>query len=135
MRYNTHAEGFGSMLKGKRILLVEDEAMLAMALEDMLTGEDATVIGPAASLEQALTITREALRKGGLDAAVLDINIAGQQIWPVMELLRSNGVPVVVQTGYTNFHSSNAPVLHKPYSSTELVAALDDATTRMTPAV
>jgi len=115
------------MLQGKRILLVEDEAILAALINDVLCDENAVVIGPAGSVIRAIEITKEALREGGLDAAILDINIAGEPVWPVVDILRRNEIPYVFQTGYTEFRS-DARVLHKPYSSTDLIGAVEDVT-------
>ena len=83
-------------LKGKRILVVEDEALIAVMVEDMLTDMGSNVIGPAATIEAALRLARSE----ELDAAVLDVNVRGERIDPVAEALMARGVPVLFATGY-----------------------------------
>jgi len=68
-----------SPLAGRRVLVIEDEMIVAMLLEDMLADLGCTVLGPAARVDQALTIIAAA---GSLDAAVLDVNLNGQKSYP-----------------------------------------------------
>jgi DNA-binding NarL/FixJ family response regulator len=84
-------------LAGRRILLVEDEMLVSMALESTLQDSGATVIGPLARVKQAL----EAARREQIDAAVLDINLAGEKVFPVADLLAERGIPFVFYTGYS----------------------------------
>ena len=115
------------MLKGKRILIIEDQALLALLIEDVLMAEEADVVGTAATLTVAFDMVSSALRDRGLDAAVVDLDLAGQSALPVIDLLRSNEVPVVIQTGYADFRS-DAPILRKPYAMNDLVATLVEVT-------
>lgn len=80
----------------RRILVVEDEALLAMMIEDMLTEAGYEVVGPAPRLEDALELARNA----AFDIAILDMNLAGVSSIPVADVLRSRGIPYVFATGY-----------------------------------
>jgi CheY-like chemotaxis protein len=85
-------------LAGRRILVVEDQYLLAMDLKRTLERSGATVVGPVGSAERALALIPEALP---LDAAILDINLeAGGTAYPVAEVLRARKVPFVFATGY-----------------------------------
>lgn len=82
---------------GKRsILVVEDEALIAMLLCDMLAELDCRVVGPLGRLEQAI----EATRREEFDAAILDVNLNGEVVYPVAETLRDRGIPFAFATGY-----------------------------------
>jgi CheY-like chemotaxis protein len=111
-------------LAGRRILVVEDEALVAIALEDMLLELGCSVIGPALRLEPAL----ELARTEQLDGAVLDINLGDDRSFPVAEILSGRAVPFLFATGYGGsgleppFHQS--PVLSKPYCLSALEEAL-----------
>jgi CheY-like chemotaxis protein len=112
-------------LSGRRVLVVEDEMLVAMLLEDMLADLGCTVVGPAARVEQALAMIETA---ASLDAAVLDLNINGQKSYPVADALVAGGVPFVFATGYGP-HSlmsgySWFPLLQKPFKRLELGKAL-----------
>lgn len=84
-------------LLGRAILLAEDEFFLAMDLQEALQGAGATVIGPVASVGQALRLL-EAERR--IDAAVLDVNLGGEMVFPVADRLLERGVTVLLATGY-----------------------------------
>ncbi|MDQ3205925.1 MAG: response regulator [Pseudomonadota bacterium] len=110
-------------LTGKRILVVEDESILSMLLEEALTDEGASVVGPAASLEAALSLASQA----DLDAAILDVNLAGVESYPVAELLEQRRVPYVFATAYSrnsNDKLVSARMIRKPYALRELIDAL-----------
>lgn len=118
-------------LRGKRILVVEDEALVAMLMEDGLADAGAEVVGPASSVEQALELVeRAAACTGGLDAAVLDINLQGTVVAPVADRLAALGVPIIFATGYgegvdRGAHGA-APLLTKPFGSDELIATIEE---------
>lgn len=76
----------------KKILVVEDEILLAMELEDALRDGGFDVVGPAGSVAHALAL----LRKQPPDAAVLDVTLAGEKVTPVATLLKSLGIPFVL---------------------------------------
>jgi len=84
-------------LTGRRILIVEDESLVAMLLETILEDMGCTPVGPAASVDEGLKLVSE---PGTLDAALLDVNVAGRQIFPVADALKARGVPFVFSTGY-----------------------------------
>ncbi|MCO6418564.1 response regulator [Siccirubricoccus sp. KC 17139] len=111
-------------LNGRRILVVEDEALVAMLVEDALLDAGATVIGPAATVAEALVLIERDLP----EVAVLDLNLAGETSTPVADVLAARGVPFVVATGYgaeglPPGHAS-VPVLAKPYDPDDLTQAL-----------
>jgi CheY-like chemotaxis protein len=113
-------------LKGKRILVVEDEALIAVMVEDMLTELGSTVVGPAATIEQALALARTE----AIDGAVLDVNVRGERIDPVAEALAGRGVPMLFATGYGEVRlASGAPVtvIDKPYTQEKLARGLASA--------
>jgi CheY-like chemotaxis protein len=113
-----------SRLAGKRVLVVEDEPILAMALEDMLEDLGCEVVGPASRLQPALRLAREA----AVDAAILDINLHGEHSHPVADLLRARAIPILFATGYGSACSQgyeDVPVLPKPYRQDRLVALLE----------
>ncbi|KAA2214323.1 HWE histidine kinase domain-containing protein [Teichococcus oryzae] len=117
----------------RRILLAEDEPLVAMELEAQLRGMGFTVTGPAATLQQAMDL---AASDGELLAAVLDVNLAGQAVFPVADLLVRRGVPVVFATGYgslpggwaTSGGQGRTALLRKPLSRGALAAALRELT-------
>jgi CheY-like chemotaxis protein len=112
-------------LSGRRVLVIEDEMIVAMLLEDMLADLGCTVLGPAARVDQALTIIAAA---GSLDAAVLDVNLNGQKSYPVADALIARGVPFLFATGYRRDSVMNGyrsfPQLEKPFKLSELGDAL-----------
>jgi DNA-binding response OmpR family regulator len=110
-------------LTGKKILLVEDEVLIAEMVVDMLEGLGATVIGPATSLETGLSLAGSE----DIDAAVLDVNLRGKRIDPIAEVLIGRGVPVVFATGYGKAAGTargNAEAIDKPYTQDRLATAL-----------
>jgi CheY-like chemotaxis protein len=111
-------------LTGRRILVVEDEALVAMLVEDALLDAGAIVIGPVATVAEALSL----LQRERPDVAVLDLNLAGETSTPVADALVTMGVPFVVATGYgadglPPGHVT-VPVLAKPYDPDDLTTAL-----------
>lgn len=111
-------------LTGRRILVVEDEALVAMLVEDTLSDADCQVVGPAATVAEALALLDAEVP----DAAVVDLNLAGETSVPVIEALRARGIPCLVATGYGTAGlppgQEGLPVLGKPYDPNELTAAL-----------
>jgi CheY-like chemotaxis protein len=102
-------------LKGFRILLVEDEVLVALALEDMLIEMGCEVVGPAHSVSEALKLV-DSLE---IDGAILDVNLSGQRVYPVADVLAARHIPFVFVTGYGSAGlrdlDRNRPVLQKPY--------------------
>jgi len=115
-------------LKGRRILVVEDEMMIAMLVEDMLAELGCAVVGPAHALDTALALART---ENFLDAALLDVNLAGQPVFAVADALRAIGVPAIFSTGYGEAGlrdvDHGAPVLQKPFLAGDLKRALNEA--------
>lgn len=110
-------------LRNKRILIVEDEFIVAAMAEDMLCDLGATVVGPAGTIARGLSLAETE----PLDAALLDVNMNGERIDPVVEALMARGVPFVFATGYGAGGvgvGRDAPVLDKPYTQDALVVAL-----------
>jgi CheY-like chemotaxis protein len=120
------------ILNGARVLVVEDEAAISMLLEDMLLDFGCDVVGPAARLSTAL----EMAEKESFAVAILDVNLAGEPIYPVAEAVVRRGLPLVFSTGYGGAGIRepfrDRPVVQKPFSQQDLkrtlVAAIQGAT-------
>ena len=116
-------------LGGKRVLVVEDEALVAMLVEDELLDAGAEVLG-SDRLDDALRLVEVAAAGDrGLSAAVLDIDLGGRHVGPLADRLAALGVPFLFATGCgagrdTGGHGA-APVLEKPFSPESLVAAVE----------
>ena len=111
-------------LQGRRILVIEDESLVAMLLETILDDMGCTVVGPESNIDDGL---RAATTEGALDAALLDVNVAGREVFPVAEALKARGVPFVFSTGYGEAglpeHWRGNPTIQKPFTE----AAIRDA--------
>lgn len=111
------------------ILMVEDEMNLAMMLEDILDDAGYRVL-KAARLPKALDIVAQSGPDGTdqIDAAILDINLAGIEVFPLAEVLRARGVPFVFTSGYGRDgipdEYRGSPVLQKPYSADSILSTL-----------
>jgi two-component SAPR family response regulator len=79
------------------VLIVEDEYMLAMDLAQVLSGHEVDVIGPVPSVRDAMLLIE---RGAEIDAAVLDVNLGGESVFPVAEALQARAIPFVFTTGY-----------------------------------
>lgn len=108
-----------------RILVVEDEALVAMLVEDLLLEAGATILGPVSTLTEALALLRAT---ECCDAAVLDVNLWGESVLPLADVLALRGVPFLFVTGYGDIDGlgphAGVPVLAKPFDPLELVVAL-----------
>jgi CheY-like chemotaxis protein len=113
-------------LGGMRVLVVEDEMMVSMLIEDMLTDLGCKVVGPASRLDEAVALVGEA----EIDCAVLDVNLGGQPIFPLADLLRQKGVPFAFATGYGDAGlrdvDRGSPVLQKPFREGDLARVLGE---------
>jgi DNA-binding response OmpR family regulator len=111
------------MMTGKRVLIAEDEAIVADMLELVLQEQGISVVGPAGTVAAALSLAQVE----ELDAAILDVNLRGELVDPVVEALRSRGVPMIFATGYgtgVSVLAERSIILTKPYSPSRLVGAL-----------
>ncbi|MGE0827880.1 MAG: response regulator [Hyphomonadaceae bacterium] len=113
-------------LKGLRVLVLEDEALVSMLLEGMLEDLGCTVVGPFARLNPAMAFVQN--NPGAIDAALLDINVAGERSLPLAEALSQAGVPYAFCTGYDSAGIDPAfraaPRLSKPYLADDVEKAL-----------
>ena len=111
-------------LEGVRVLLVEDEAIIAMTAEDMLEELGCIIAATAATLPEAL----EAVGAERFEVALLDINLNGRESHPVAARLKELGRPFVFTTGYGSAGSgaafSGVPLVTKPYRLGDLEAAI-----------
>ncbi|MCP3733555.1 hypothetical protein M9979_01480 [Sphingomonas sp. RP10(2022)] len=85
-----------ALLRNRRVLVVEDEYMLADALQRNLQRAGAVVLGPVPSVDQALALID---REGAIDGAVLDIHLGEQRVYPVVDRLLAQGTPCIFTTG------------------------------------
>ena len=114
-------------LSGRRVLVVEDEALVAMLLEDMLSDLGCEVLGPVMRVAEALDHIAANAR---IDVAVLDVNLAGERSVRIAEALRARAVPFVICTGYDGGIDEawrDRPLLRKPFLSRDIEAALREA--------
>jgi CheY-like chemotaxis protein len=115
-----------ALLAGLRVLVVEDEMMVSMLIEDMLTDLGCLVVGPASRLDEAI----ELATASELDCAVLDVNLGGQPIFPLADLLRERGRPFAFATGYGDAGlrdvDRGTPVLQKPFREGDLARVLGE---------
>jgi len=121
----------GPRLAGCRILLVEDNFLLAMEIEGVLSGQGCIVLGPVGTIEQALVLLEG---ETGPDAAVLDVDLQGRLVTPVAAALLARGVPFVLVTGYADpqlgaLELQGSRRLDKPVSGPELLRTLDQLLT------
>jgi CheY-like chemotaxis protein len=113
----------GKIAAGKRVLIVEDELMIRMLLEGMLTDLGHSVAAEAGGLDEAMELAKQA----EFDLAVLDVNLNGTPVTPVVEILVERGVPFIFASGYGQRGLPEAyrtaPILQKPFQAD----ALEDA--------
>lgn len=109
----------------RRILVVEDSALVAMDVESVVTDLGWEVVGPASRLKQA----RDLAESETLDGAILDVDLDGSPVFPVAEILQRRGVPFIFATGYDavsvlppKFHK--VPTVQKPFDTASLVSAI-----------
>ncbi len=116
----------GKKLLGSRVLIVEDEALVAIELQLAFEDAGAEVLGPAMSLTAALTMAEHAAQ---IDCALLDVDLAGRDVYPVARILRRRGIPFIFHTGHGShlIHGEMFPgstTCLKPTSSETLIELL-----------
>ena len=112
-------------LAGKRVLVAEDEFLIAHDLKRALTALDAEVIGPVSNLPAGLSL----LDGEELDAAVLDVNLCGSMSFPLADRLNEAGVPILFVTGYDEWALPDqylgAPRIAKPFNCGDVTSAVE----------
>ena len=115
------------MSEPRSILVVEDEPLIAMMLEDFLETLGHRVHATCDSVSDAIGEAE----KGGFDIAILDVNLGGENAWPVARKLREKQIPFVIATGGhvdpPPAEFANVPVIEKPYTVDRVTPALDAA--------
>jgi two-component sensor histidine kinase/DNA-binding response OmpR family regulator len=105
-------------LRAQRVMIVEDEALIAMVLVENLQEMGLSAVGPFSRVADALKVDEE------IDAAILDVNLGGESVYPVAEMLSARGIPFVFMTGYgsasIDSRFANVPVLQKPIEAKAL---------------
>ena len=111
-------------LNGLRVIVVEDETLLAMLLEDMLAELGCEVLWTAHRVGKALELVAQCAP----DAAVLDVNIAGDPVYPVAQALVERDIPFVFATGYgtrgLDYSWRDRPIVQKPFQMEHLSRGL-----------
>ncbi|HEY7231533.1 MAG TPA: response regulator [Pseudolabrys sp.] len=107
-----------------RLLVVEDEYLIRMLLEDMLDDLGYRIAAAVGTLSEA----RQIAANGDFNAAILDVNLEGQEIYPVADILTERGVPFVFVTGYGERSLPEPyrgrPALQKPFQAEQLKTTL-----------
>jgi DNA-binding NtrC family response regulator len=112
-------------LSGMRILVVEDEPLLALASADLLADSGCTVAGPVSSVKQGMQL----IERESIDGAMLDINLRGEMVFPLADALAERSIPFVYVTGYGKLLRAcnhGRPVLQKPYSNQQLLKIIGE---------
>jgi CheY-like chemotaxis protein len=114
-----------SMTHGLSVLVVEDESLVLFNLEDILTELGCIIVGPAMRLPQAQELVQTA---SDVDVAILDVNLAGESVFPVAHALKAKGVKIAFATGYGREGLPDEwrdhPVLVKPYTAEDVAHTL-----------
>ena len=120
-------------LDGLRVLLIEDDSLVALAVEDMLGELGCVVSGLATALPDAV----EKVQAGDFDFALLDVNLRGEEVFPVARILADAGIPFAFASGYgvaglpDSFRSR--PIVSKPFQLEELSSVLSSALAKAKP--
>ena len=112
---------------GRSVLVVEDEALVALDMEETLKAAGVRVMGPAASVAEAMALLEAATP----DAAILDLNLRGELVTPVARRLREMGVPFVLSTAYNHLRGEGEAFwgvenLGKPFAGSRCVEVLGE---------
>jgi DNA-binding response OmpR family regulator len=113
-------------LEGLRVLVVEDDYLISLLFDDMLKSAGCVVVGPLPRLADAV----KAAAKESCDAAVLDVNLGGERVYPVAKILVERRVPFIFVTGYSGetlpCEYAAQPRIAKPFKSAQLLGALSN---------
>jgi CheY-like chemotaxis protein len=113
-------------LDGLKVLVVEDEFLVASLIQAVLEDAGCTVAGPIPRLAEAI----RAAGTDDLDAAVLDVNLGGQRVFPVAEELSRRRIPFVIVTGYATTSLPESldghPTIRKPFRNAQLLNAISN---------
>jgi CheY-like chemotaxis protein len=111
-------------LTGRRVLVVEDESLIAMLIEDTLADLGCVVAVSASRLDQGV----EAATSAAIDLAVVDVNLAGEPAYPIADALLARAIPFVLTTGYgpagLRPGLERVPIVTKPFATADLERAL-----------
>lgn len=122
-------------VSGARVLVVEDEGLVALMIEDMLEELGLKVVASAAHVTKACELATTA----SFDVALLDVNLAGELVFPVARILRDRKIPFLFSTGYggqpLEKEFSDAPTIGKPFSIDQLSEKLRTLLSRSSPTV
>jgi CheY-like chemotaxis protein len=114
-------------LSNRKVLVVEDEMMIAMLIEDMLDEFGCKLVGPATTVPRALDL----IGKQQVEVAVLDLNLDGHDTYAIADALQQKNVPFIFATGYGSTglrqEYGNRPILQKPFQARDLENALAEA--------
>jgi CheY-like chemotaxis protein len=112
-------------LTGRRVLLVEDDYMLARALVSLLETCSVTILGPVATTERALALLKQTDQ---IDFAVIDVNLRGETSYSLADALIERDVPYIFMTGYGASsipeRYRDAAILQKPFKAAKLMESL-----------
>ena len=119
------------VLKGAKVLVLEDETLVSMMVEGMLMDLGCEIVGPFSRLDQALNAVKEGVE---FDLALLDVNLGGERSFPLAEVLSEKNIPFVFTTGYDESGMPDQwrgrPSLRKPFMMNEMAVALRGAITK-----
>src|SRR5262249_23611105 len=111
---------------GRRVLIVEDEAMIAGLIESILRKGGWSVVGPVATLERAL----ETIERERLDAALLDVRINGRDVYAVADVLMGRGIPFIFVSGFARKQMPpgyrDCAHIAKPFTPDAILARLEE---------
>jgi len=120
----------GRLPEGCRVLIIEDEFLIALFLQDALEDEGCRIVGPVGRVSEAVLLVGQ----GGIDAAVLDASLDGEPVTAVADALEAGNVPFVFHSGYGPEHlpqrHRHRPLLRKPCRPSDVVGALSGAIDR-----
>ncbi len=109
-----------------RVLVVEDEFLIRMLMEDMLADLGYAVAGAVGTIAEASRVAAS----GAFDVAILDVNVDGEEVYPVADILAQRGLPFVFVTGYGEgilpSKYRNRPALQKPFQAEQISRMLTD---------